>query len=283
MVADGKGLSLQHKPGDMIGGYRVLRELGRGAGSTIYAVEDAGGKQVRSLKHVEKTDEKSDRFLEQAEREYQVAAAVGSRKVRRVEKIIRKKKFLWGRMTDLYLVMEMVEGRSCEQNPPKTIEDALEIFEQVAEGLAAMHAKGFAHADMKPNNIIVDDKLNARIIDLGQSCKVGTIKQRIQGTPNFIAPEQVHRRAITSKTDVYNFGASLYWVLTRTYVPTALDANESPVDASLVPRPSKPSEINPRVPAIVDRLVMDCVEADPDMRPTMQQIFERIGKIRKGV
>jgi serine/threonine protein kinase len=146
-----------------------------------------------------------------------------------------------------------------------------------------MHAKGFVHADMKPNNIIVDEKLNARIIDLGQSCKIGTIKQRIQGTPDYIAPEQVHRRAITPKTDVYNLGAALYWILTRAFIPTALSKGDKllgSVDDALLAKPKKPSEINPRVPDMLDDLIMACVEVDQDKRPTMEQVHDKINFIR---
>lgn len=271
------------KPGDMVEGYRVMKELGRGAASVIYAVLDPKTKQVWALKHVEKDDEKSIRFLEQAEQEYQIAAKVGSDRIRKIEKIIKKKERLLGGVNDLYLVMGFVDGSSCERNPPQTFEDALHVFEQVAEGLAAMHAKGFVHADMKPNNIIVDEKLTAVIIDLGQSCKIGTVKQRIQGTPDYIAPEQVHRRAITPKTDVYNLGASLYWILTRSFIPTALAKGDSllgSVDDALLARPKKPSEINSRVPERIDNLIMSCVEVDPDKRPTMAQVHDQINLVR---
>ena len=271
------------KPNDMVEGYRVLKELGRGAASVIYAVLDPKTKQVWALKHVEKDDEKSIRFLEQAEQEYQIAAKVGSDKIRKIEKIIKRKESLLGGVNDLYLVMDFVDGSSCERNPPQTFVDALYIFEQVSEGLAAMHAKGFVHADMKPNNIIVDENLNAKIIDLGQSCKIGTVKQRIQGTPDYIAPEQVHRRAITPKTDVYNLGASLYWILTRSFIPTALAKGDSllgSVDDSLLQRPKKPSEINSRVPELMDQLIMACVEVDPDKRPTMDMVHDRINLVR---
>ncbi len=271
------------KVGDMVEGYRVLSELGRGAASVIYAVLDPKTKQVWALKHVEKDNEKSIRFLEQAEQEYQIAAKVGSDKIRRIEKIIKKKESLLGGVNDLYLVMDFVDGSSCERNPPQYFEDALYVFEQVSDALAEMHAKGFVHADMKPNNIIVDENLNAKIIDLGQSCKIGTVKQRIQGTPDYIAPEQVHRRAITPKTDVYNLGASLYWILTRSFIPTALAKGDSllgSVDDALLARPKLPSEINSRVPERIDQLIMACVDVDPDKRPTMAQVHDQINMVR---
>lgn len=272
-----------YKPGDLVEGYRVISELGRGAASIIYLVQDPKTKQVWALKHVEKDDEKSVRFLEQAEQEYLVASKVASAHVRSVDRIIKKKVSLLGGVSELYLVMEHVDGSSCERHPPQKFEDALYIFEQVAEGLAAMHAKGFVHADMKPNNVIVDDKQQAKIIDLGQSCKIGTVKQRIQGTPDYIAPEQVHRRAITPKTDVYNLGAALYWILTQTFIPTALAKGDSllgSVDDALLAKPKPPSQINPRVPEMLDALIMSCVEVDQDDRPTMDQVHDRLNLIR---
>jgi serine/threonine-protein kinase len=272
------------KPGDTLEGFRVIAELGRGAASVIYLVQDPKTKQVWALKQVVREDEKSERFIQQAEQECAVSSKLDSPKIRKVERVIKKKEGLLGGTTnELYLVMEHVDGSSCERRPPTTFETAVGIFEQVAQGLAYMHSRGFVHADMKPNNIIVDDVGNAKIIDLGQSCKIGTVKQRIQGTPDYIAPEQVHRRAITPKTDVYNLGASLYWVFTRQFIPTALSKGDSllgSVDDSLLQKPKRPGEMNPRVPPMLDELIMQCVEVEPDKRPSMDAVADRLNLIR---
>ena len=73
-----------------------------------------------------------------------------------------------------------------------------------------MHAMGYAHCDIKPNNILRNDQGDVKVIDFGQACKIGTIKQRIEGTPDYIAPEQVARRPISAQTDIYNLGALLF-------------------------------------------------------------------------
>lgn len=271
------------KPGDVIEGYRVMAELGRGAASVIFLVQDVKTKQVWALKHVVKANEKEQRFLDQAEQEFKVASKVNSPSVRKIDRVIRKKESLLGGVNELYLVMEHVDGSSSERHPPETFEDLAWVCEQVAKGLHSMHQQGFVHADMKPNNVIVDEKHNAKIIDLGQSCKSGTVKERIQGTPDYIAPEQVHRRAITPKTDVYNLGATMYWMLTRHFVPTALAKGDSllgSLDDALIPKPKRPSEINQRVPELLDQLVMDCVEIDPDDRPAMELVVNRLNLIR---
>ncbi|GEM_PF-84331 len=271
------------KPGDVIEGYRVMAELGRGAASVIFLVQDPKTKQIWALKHVIKNNDKEQRFLDQAEQEYRVASKLNTPSVRKIDRVIRKKESLLGSVSELYLVMEHVDGSSAERHPPQTFEDLALVCEQVAQGLHSMHQQGFVHADMKPNNIIVDDRLTAKIIDLGQSCKIGTVKERIQGTPDYIAPEQVHRRAITPKTDVYNLGATMYWMLTKHFVPTALAKGDSlmgSLDDALIPKPKRPTEVNTRVPELLDQLVMDCVEIDPDERPHMELVFNRLNLIR---
>lgn len=271
-------------PGDTVEGFRILSEIGRGAASVIYLAQELKTKRVYALKHVAKRDPKEQRFIDQAEEEYKVASKLKHPRIRRIERVIRKKESIFSSsVSDLYLVMQHIDGISCEQSPPQTFEDACWIFEQVADALAYMNTKGFVHADMKPNNIIINEKKDAYIIDLGQSCVSGTIKQRIQGTPDYIAPEQVHRRAITPKTDTYNLGAAMYWILTRHKVPNALpkeDSLVSRIDDHLIEKPRATIEINPRVPQMLDQIVMECVERNPDDRPDLRTVADRVNLLR---
>lgn len=256
------------KKGDAIDGYRVLSEIGRGAASVIYLVQDQKSKQIWALKQVEKNTEKDQRFLEQAEAEFKVAQAINHPGIRKITRLFKKGSFLAVR--ELYLVMEFVDGISLDRSPPKTFESACAIFHQVADAMTAMHDAGYVHADMKPNNVVVDDIGTARIIDLGQSCKIGTVKPRIQGTPDYIAPEQVHRRPITPLTDVYNLGATMYWVLTRQHIPTALGKGDSLIgslDDGMIEPPKPACELNVRIPRKLSDLIMQCVEVEPAKRP----------------
>jgi serine/threonine-protein kinase len=84
----------------------------------------------------------------------------------------------------------------------------IDTFIAAAQGLRAMHQMGYAHCDIKPNNILRSESGQVKVIDYGQSCRIGTIKERIQGTPDYIAPEQVARRPISVQTDVFNLGAT---------------------------------------------------------------------------
>jgi len=266
----------------MVEGYRILSELGKGAASQIYLVQDPRTKQIWALKHVEKETAKDQRFLDQAEAEYSVASKLNHHGVRRITRLIRKKRQLIS-VKELYLVMELVDGLSLERHRPTNMIEAVDIFHQLGQALAYMHDRGFVHADMKPNNVIVSDQNVAKIIDLGQSCKIGTVKPRIQGTPDYIAPEQVHRRPITPKTDIYNLGATMYWVLTGTHIPTAMPKGNSLVsslDDDFIERPRPVHELCPAVHPKLEELIMECVEVDSARRPgDMHAVVDRLNLI----
>ena len=259
----------------------MLREIGRGAASIIYLVQDPKSKQIWALKHVEKNNDKDQRFLDQAESEYRIAAEFDHPSIRKVDKLIKKRNLL--DVKELFLVMEFVDGISEDRHPPRTFERAVNIFHQIAGAMSHMHDRGFVHADMKPNNIMVTDKGIAKIIDLGQSCRIGTVKDRIQGTPDYIAPEQVHRRPINAKTDVYNLGATMYWTFTRKHIPTALAKETSLIgslDDHLIEKPTPALELNPRIHAKLNEMIMQCVEIDPEKRPqSMHWVADRLNLI----
>ncbi|MCR9216494.1 MAG: serine/threonine protein kinase [bacterium] len=275
------------KPGTKLAGFHVLGEIGRGAASTIYLVQDQKNKQIWALKHVRKDGPKDQRFLDQAIAEYEVAGKIDSEHVRGIDRVIKSRQKLIS-IKELFLVMEYVDGVSVELHPPTTFEQALDIFLQTARGLSDIHSAGFVHADMKPNNVVICEDGTVKIIDLGQACPIGTVKERIQGTPDYIAPEQVHRRQITPKTDIYNFGATMYWVLTQQHIPTAMsnksDSLVQGVDDSLIERPTPAIELNPRVPKALSDLINHCVEVDPDKRPmSMAKVVEILESVHNGL
>jgi serine/threonine-protein kinase len=150
-----------------------------------------------------------------------------------------------------------------------------------------MHEVGFIHADIKPNNILVSEQGHVKIIDLGQACSIGTVKKRIQGTPGYMAPEQAHRQAITPKTDIYNLGATMYWVLVGEVIPTALPPKEDSeslytgaLQAEDVKPPVPPHEKDPSIHPLLSRQILDCVRVHPDDRPeSMAVVANRLDLI----
>ncbi len=247
-------------------GYEVLQHLGDGAGSRIYAVTHASTQQVYALKHVVRSDEKSVRFIEQLENEFSVGKQIRHKNLRSVINLhIHRTMML--RVSDAALVMELVDGIPLDVRLPRRISDIVAIFIRTADALHAMHAAGFVHCDLKPANILASDKGSVKVIDLGQACRVGTSKSRIQGTPDYISPEQVKLKPVLPQTDVYNFGASLYWALTGSKMPTLFTLkkgeNSFLVDSQL----KTPADLNPMVPEQLSSLVMECVRVSPLKRP----------------
>jgi serine/threonine-protein kinase len=130
---------------------------------------------------------------------------------------------------------------------------------------------------MKPNNILISEAGSIKIIDLGQSCKIGTVKPRIQGTPDYIAPEQVRRKALSPRTDIFNLGATMYWALTGKHVPTLIPKKNSL--GLPIPQPPRlaPHELRKQLPIEVSKLVMDCIEDEPLKRPRdMMTVISRL-------
>ena len=258
-----------------IQGYDVIATLGTGARSTIYAVRDRTH-QIYALKHVIKEQPKDERFLEQAIIEYELSSKLNHPNLRRCYKLIRQRKLF--RTVELVVLMEMVDGHTMEQYQPATYVEFCQLCQQVAAGLDAMHVAGFVHADIKPNNILITGQDQVKLIDFGQSCELGTVKKRIQGTPDYIAPEQVKRHKITPLTDVFNLGASMYWMLTGRHVPTMIPKKRDEVVAradkyACVP----PAETNDNIPPALSALVMDCVKRKPAERPvSMEVVIERL-------
>ena len=260
-------------------GFEVIQFLGSGARSTIWEVRDRQTEEVFALKRVVKRSSSDSRFLDQAVNEYEIASRFKHPAIRRVFSLQRVKR--WLSVREVLVIMEMCEGQTVQQNRPQTVQEAVRIFVEAAGALAHMNANGVVHADTKPNNIIVSSEGNVKVIDLGQSCPVGTVKARIQGTPDFIAPEQVHRRPVDGRTDVFNFGATLYWTLTGRPIPTVLP-KEGSLTLNNGQRVTPPEQLNPQIPKPLGKLVTDCIEIVPAQRPaSMNEVLSRLSLISK--
>ena len=257
--------------------YDVLECLGEGAKSTIFRVCDPSTQKIYALKHVVRDLQKDIRFIEQMETEFQISRQFSHPNLRRSYDLKIVKKMLL-KVAEAYLLMEYVEGKTLELRPPHSVLETIDTFIQVAMGMKAMHHLGYVHCDMKPNNILRSDAGVAKVIDFGQSCPIGTVKERIQGTPDFIAPEQFNRKPVTVQTDVYNLGATIYWCLTGKHVPTVYTVSKKGENSFLLEnRIETPLELNPRIPLPLSNMVMDCISVRVQKRPgDMDQIITRL-------
>jgi len=258
-----------------VGDFTIIRRIGTGARSTIYLAKNQEDETNVALKRVIYEKPEDLRVFEQTENEYKVARHIDHPYVRKCYKL-RKIRSMF-KLREMLLSMEMFEGTTLEDSPTLSLGDVLLVFRMVATGLNAIHHQGYVHCDMKPNNILINKAGSIKIIDLGQSCKIGTIKARIQGTPDYIAPEQVRRKSLGPKTDIFNLGATMYWALTGKNIPTLIP-NQKTGSRLVVPKTCPaPHELKNKIPLGVSKLVMDCIKDDPAQRPTnMMAVIQRL-------
>jgi serine/threonine protein kinase len=261
-----------------LSGYEVIGRIGRGAGAVISLARDSANGRHVAVKHIVRRRPDDDRFINQAENEFDVAQHVAHPYLRKCYDLVRFRR--WLKTRELVLVMEYVDGERLEDECPGDLPTILAVFRKVAEALHAMHEQGYAHADIKPNNILLTPEGGIKIIDFGQSCPLGYAKERIQGTPDFIAPEQVHRAEIDQRTDVYNLGATMYWVVTGKWFRTLITV-AAPTATRIALESERgndpPHEVNPRIPVPLSRLIMECCEAAKERRPRdMREVLSRL-------
>jgi serine/threonine-protein kinase len=258
-----------------IGGFSIIKRIGTGARSTIYQATDQQDKIDVALKRVIFEKPEDSRIFEQVETEYKVARRIDHPYIRKCYKLKKIRSMFV--VKELLLSMELFDGKNLEDSPSLSLLDVLLVFRMVASGLQAMHQRGFVHCDIKPNNILISEAGSIKIIDLGQSCKTGTVKPRIQGTPDYIAPEQVRRKALGPRTDIFNLGATMYWAITGKHVPTLI-AKKNNFGLPMPPQPRiAPHELRKQLPIGISKLVMDCIEDNPAKRPRdMMTVISRL-------
>ena len=257
--------------------YEVVERLGEGAGSVIYAVRDPLTHKMFALKHVPRVNDKDIRFVEQMKSEFEISRLFNHPNLRKSYELKISKSLLL-KVNEAFLLMELVEGKALDQKPPVGFINILDTFLLAAQGLKAMHLMGYIHCDIKPNNIIRNDRGEVKVIDFGQTVKSGTVKERIQGTPDYIAPEQVMRRPVVAQTDVYNLGATLYFALTNKPVPTLYTVNKKGENSFLLDTLIQtPAQVDRRIPPALSNLVMESVSTRIDKRPAdMDSVINRL-------
>lgn len=262
-----------------IDGYSIIRRLGTGARTTIYLATDESAKKPVAIKQALFETPEDTRIFEQMETEFKVARQIDNPYVRKCYDLIRNRKLL--KTNELLLTMEYFDGQSLEEIQRLSMGDVLIVFRMVAVALNAMHERGFVHCDIKPNNILFNPNTGVKIIDLGQSCRIGDIKKRIQGTPDYIAPEQVRREHLSHRTDTFNLGATMYWALTGKNIPTLIPKkNKFGITVTETQAFKSPHDMYRKIPKSLSDLVMECVSEKPSERPSnMLEITSRLDEM----
>ena len=181
-----------------------------------------------------------------------------------------------------YIVMEYVPGGDLkaliDEKGCVPSEELAGLGSEVASGLAHAHEKGVIHRDIKPHNILIDaygrPKLTdfgiARALDATQATRTGSYL----GTALYSSPEQLRGEKVTPKSDVYSLGMSLYQAAVgeAPFGGTPIEVASQHVSRE----PDAPSALGVDLSDGVEALILDCVQKDPERRPTAEEVHERL-------
>jgi serine/threonine-protein kinase len=245
--------------------YRIVRALGTGAGSTILLVADSKSNDRYALKVVKRQDATDDVYIAQAVHEFEVARRLNHASLLKIYDCRIKRS--WFRTTGVELLMEYVDGRTLDELEAPERGQLVLIFIHVASALGHMHRRGVYHGDLKPGNIMLSREGQVKVIDFGTAWIKGEAKDRIQGTPQYMAPEQASEKVVDSRTDLYNFGATMYRMFTGHHANLGMPAASSNGGLGPRTRPKPPISLVPNIPGTLNEAIMVCLEANPERRP----------------
>jgi len=245
--------------------YRILGRLGKGGMGEVYKATDLLLGQTVALKFLPESVAANAPALDRFRNEVRLARQVSHPNVCRVYDI--------GEVEGApFLTMEYVDGedlasllRRIGRLPP---DKALDIARRLCAGLAAAHDKGVLHRDLKPGNIMIDGRGEVLITDFGLAAVAGgpEAAQVRQGTPAYMAPEQLAGREVTLKSDLYALGLVLYEIFTG---KRAFEAASLAELARMQQECTPPglTTIAKEVDPAVERAVLRCLAPDPRQRP----------------
>ncbi|MBL0213030.1 MAG: protein kinase [Myxococcales bacterium] len=197
--------------------------------------------------------------------------------------------FAFGTLPDgrNYFVMEYLQGESLRARLSRTfltIADAVQILDEIAGALEAAHGSQIVHRDLKPDNVFLSSVrggfIHVKLLDFGIAKLVAgdggvakTSTGMIMGTPGYLSPEQARGRNVDHRTDIYALGVMMFEMITGRMPFMA----ESPMDIVLMhisSPPPRPSEFKPDIPLLLEKLLLEMLDKDPDRRPSLVRVRE---------
>jgi eukaryotic-like serine/threonine-protein kinase len=239
--------------------YKIIEKLGEGGMGVVYLAEDTNLERKVAIKflphHISDNSDERKRF----EIEAKAAAALNHPNISTIHAIEEAD-------DELFIVMEYIEGDELKEklkSGPLTIEESINIANQIGEGLQSAHEKTITHRDIKSSNIMITKDGKVKIMDFGLA-KVGkgmqlTKEQSTLGTAAYMSPEQARGDVVDHRTDIWSFGVVLYEMLIG-QVPFKGDYEQAVIYSILNIEPEYPENLDPYLVSILKKMISKKVE-----------------------
>jgi serine/threonine protein kinase/Flp pilus assembly protein TadD len=264
--------------------YQIIEKLGRGGMGSVYRVLDKKLNEEVALKLLNSEIASDEKTLERFSNELKLARKIVHKNIGRMYEFMEEQ-------GTHFITMEYVPGEDLKSFIKRVgqlpVGKAISIGKQILEGLEEAHRLGTIHRDLKPGNIMIDKEGNARIMDFGIARSVHTKgmtgKGVIIGTPEYMSPEQAEAQAVDRRSDIYSFGIILFEMLTG-QLPFEGDTPLSVVLKQKQEAPQEPKNLNPQISDELNRLILQCMEKDPQNRyQSAADILAELDRIANGL
>jgi len=268
--------------GTTVSHYRIVAHLGQGGMGVVYRAEDTRlGRQV-AIKFLPAALSANPDALERFKREARAASALNHPNICTVFDIGEDEH-------QPFMVMELLEGETLSAHmsgQPLPASEVIEFGTQIADALDAAHAKGIVHRDIKPGNLFLTRRGQAKILDFGvakvvtpgaeaappasendatRALESSTTPGLTVGTVAYMSPEQALGHEVNGRSDLFSLGVVLYEMATGA-LPFTGKTTAAVFDAILHKSPPPPSSLNPSLPAGLDAIILKALEKDPEVR-----------------
>ncbi len=265
--------------GQTVSHYRILSQLGVGGMGVVYEAEDTNLGRHVALKFLTPAMSGDESLIQRFQREARAASALNHPNICTIHGIEQSG-------GDQFIVMELLDGESLADRIRRGSMDMstlLTLAVQIVDALESAHSKGIVHRDLKPANIFVTSRGQAKILDFGLakierpkgiegSVTVTAIRGdeltsagTAIGTIAYMSPEQARGNVTDTRTDLFSFGAVLYQMATGV-LPFQGDTSAVVFEAILNREPPPVTELNPSLPAELNRIISQALEKDRDLR-----------------
>jgi hypothetical protein len=251
--------------GDRIGDYEIVSVLGAGGMGKVYKVRNVISDRVEAMKillpNLESDPDLADRFM----REIKVQGSLDHPNIAGLHTAQRLN-------NQLVMIMEYVEGVTIEQQLHAgliPLEKGIDYISQVLLALSYAHARGVIHRDIKPANMMLTTTGVVKLMDFGIAKLSADPKLtqtgRTVGSLYYMSPEQINGVNLDARSDLYSLGVSLYEIVTGTR-PFKGDSDFSIMAAHLNSTPVAPVQLDPKLPAMLNEIIMMSLARDPAQR-----------------